>query len=118
MSGGSSDLQLSREARKVLVRHWVDLGRIHIRCTNGSLHLRGSLLKMPGSGDNFNDSAVVTMFNEFKRIRGIKRVYGTLDNWQEMSPGVWKCTDRDSGSSTGPSTTTGGEGGTITFKDL
>ena len=116
MPGGSSDLQLVREARKVFVRHWVDLGRLHIRCTNAALSVRGSLQKMPGTGEQLTDSSVGTIFQELKRIRGIKRINATLDDWQELSPGVWKGSG-NGGSSSGPETSTGGEGATITFKD-
>jgi hypothetical protein len=117
MSGGSSDLVLTREARKVFVKNWIDLGRINLRCTNGSLHVRGTLLKLTGTGDHLSESGVNTLFAELKRVKGLKRIYGNFENWQEMSPGVWKQSGQAS-SDGGPGPTTSGQGGTITFKNL
>ena len=84
-----ADLEINRNVRRVLVRHWLDLGRIFIRSTNGHVSLRGSLSRIHGMNDPINSATVDTIFTEIKRVRNVKNISPDLDNWF-CERGAWK----------------------------
>ena len=84
-----SDLDINREIRRILVRHWVDLGRLSIRTTSSVSYVCGSLLRISGVSEPFSPPIVTALFTEIQRIRGIRRVNIELDNWTETGGG-WR----------------------------
>jgi len=84
-----TDLDINRNVRRVMVRHWVDLGRLRLSCTNGRISIRGTLLKVPGQGSSdLIPANVDTIFQDLKRIQNVKWVTGELDNWTDAT-GSW-----------------------------
>ena len=117
MSDRSLDLKAMRQVRGILVKHWIDLGRVSLRCTAGALHIRGILLRLGGVQDPLSPPIVQSMFDEIKRIRDIKRIQADLDNWDNFT-GSWrpKGSSVDTSGSAGPDTSAGGSGATINIK--
>ncbi|MDE0838478.1 MAG: hypothetical protein OSB41_05425 [Kiritimatiellae bacterium] len=92
----SHDLELSRSVRRIFVKHWVDLGRISIRCTSGRVHLFGTLLRVTGKQPDLQANMLNAMFYELKRIKGVKTVNARLDNWI-LDSGKWRAFERHDG---------------------
>ncbi|MFO7870574.1 MAG: hypothetical protein R6V03_03985 [Kiritimatiellia bacterium] len=90
-----SDLDINRHIRRVLVRHWIDLGRLSIRTYNGSAIIRGRLERIPGNEEGLTSAIVEGMFREMKRAAGIRRVKAEFENWTDRDGG-WKPVQPDS----------------------
>ena len=120
MNQRSKDLEVMRQARKVLVRHWIDLGRISLRSTGGTIRVRGTLARLPGYNDELIAPVVDAMFNEISRIRGVNRIMADLDGW-DCDGGIWKQTgkgDDSTASKKGPAASSSdGAGGTTNIQE-
>ena len=90
-----SDLDINRAVRRVMVKHWVDLGRISIRSSQGRVLIRGRLLRIPGRDDPLTTPIVEAMFTDVARLRGVSAVQVHLENWIKDS-GRWKPFERHS----------------------
>lgn len=84
-----SDLDTNRGVRRVLVKHWVDLGRLSVRSTQGRVLIRGRLLRIQGASGELTTPIVEAMFNDIRRLRGVRNVTAHLDNWIKDG-GRWK----------------------------
>jgi hypothetical protein len=87
------DLEINRDVRKVLVRHWIDLGKLSFRSTNGKLWVRGSLQRIAGVQEELTTALVDSIFTDIKRIRGVVSLSVELENWIQ-SLGKWLPLDR------------------------
>lgn len=94
-----NDLDINRSVRKVLVKHWIDLGRIWVRCTNGRVNIHGSLNRITGVGEELTPAILSTMFDEIERQPGVRNIKVELDNWVQ-SAGAWKLIGRKQSSAT------------------
>jgi hypothetical protein len=91
------DLKNNQSIRKVLVRHWIDLGRVNIYSRGGTATIRGTLQLLRGVKHELDAALVERIFREINRIREIKRVTVELENWAFIE-GVWhKKEDSSSG---------------------
>jgi hypothetical protein len=89
MAGTSPDLEINSAVRRVLVRHWIDLGRISIRAQKGRVTLRGILDKLPESDQTLTGAVLESMFGDIRRLHGVQRVNTELENWEQTSFG-WR----------------------------
>ena len=83
------DLKTNRSIRQVLVRHWIDLGRVAIHSANGRVTLRGSIQLLRGVKHELDSQGMENIFREIKRISEIKFLTFSLDNWMFVN-GVWQ----------------------------
>ena len=88
-----SDLDINRAVRRVMVKHWIDLGRISIRSSHGRLQIRGRLQRIAGREDPLTTPLVEAMFTEIGRIRGVGTVQSHIENWVKDG-GRWKAFER------------------------
>jgi hypothetical protein len=88
MLSATERAELYRKSRSVLVRHWIDLGRLSVHLSTSTLHLSGDLLKLPSSGAELSGQAVWDLMDELRRITVGLRIDANLNNWQETS-GNW-----------------------------
>ena len=80
-----------KKARATLVRHWIDLGRLSIVVTPGSLRISGSFHRLPGVAAELTPALMDSIFRDLKRVPGITRITTRFDNWeQEGGCGAWK----------------------------
>lgn len=84
-----SDLDINRGVRRVLVKHWIDLGRLSVRSTNGKVYIYGRLQRLPGTEGNLMGTTVDSMFYQIKRIGGVTSVNPHLENWTD-DDGLWR----------------------------
>lgn len=77
-----NDLEINRHVRRVLVRHWIDLGRLSFRCVNGVVWLRGSLQRLFGVKEALTGTIIDSIFHEIANFPGIKRIHAEFDNWR------------------------------------
>jgi len=82
------DLDINRCVRTVLVKHWIDLGRLSVRSNDGKLYIRGALQRIAGVNEELTSAIVDSMFAEMKRIRNVRQVYPALENWSNDT-GSW-----------------------------
>lgn len=82
------DLETNRKVRAVLVRHWVDLGRLSIRTQDGKLFIQGGLHRIVGVAEALTPPIVDTIFDDIRRIREVVRMTVLLENWSNES-GRW-----------------------------
>lgn len=113
---GQADLDINRKARMILVRHWIDLGFISLRSSNGRLTIRGSLAKIFGQKEELTPPAVESMFNDIKRIPGVTRVQTEIENWTN-SGGLWQPIKKDKAKDYRQSGGTGDEKATYVIED-
>ena len=82
------DLKNNQSIRKVLVRHWVDLGRIHVFSAAGRVTIRGTLQLLRGVKHDMDGQLVENIFREIHHLKEIKWVNVELDNWV-LIEGAW-----------------------------
>lgn len=87
------DLEINRGVRRVLVRHWIDLGRISVRTISGKVHIRGTLERITGVKEPLSGAILEAMFADIRRLRGIARLNVELENWHNKS-GLWHSTGK------------------------
>jgi len=83
------DLNINCQVRKALVRHWIDLGKLSMRSTRGVVHLSGELHKISNTDGPLDTAMVLTILQEIKRIRNVKRVTTDFRNWV-YKEGTWQ----------------------------
>lgn len=92
MAGTAPDLEINSAVRRVLVRHWIDLGRISIRTQKGKVTLRGHLDKLSESDQPLTGTVVESIIGDVRRIHGVLRVTTEFQNWEQTSFG-WKAVE-------------------------
>jgi hypothetical protein len=83
-------IELYRQARIVLVRHLIDLGHVTIQVAANHLHLRGSMVRLPGVTAKLTADVMQAIMAELGRIPGVRRASAELDNWTTDGGGGWK----------------------------
>lgn len=83
------DLDINRAIRSILVKHWIDLGRLSVRSTDGKVWVRGELHRISGVAETLTSAIVSALFEDIRRIRNIRQVYTALENWSTDS-GSWQ----------------------------
>ena len=91
-----ADLEINRDIRKVLIRHWIDLGKVSFRSANGRVWVRGAMQRIAGVREELTSALMDIMFNDLKRIRGVSSVNAELDNWTNAL-GKWHPLDKGKG---------------------
>lgn len=86
------DLKNNQGIRKVLVRHWIDLGRISIHSAGGRATIRGSMMLLRGVKHELDSQAMENIMREIKHIREIRLLNVELDNWVQVD-GAWHRTE-------------------------
>lgn len=76
-----SDLEVTRGVRRLLVKHWIDLGRISVRTTRGNVYLYGNLRRLADHDIQLSPRALENMFQEMARIKGANRINPHFENW-------------------------------------
>lgn len=88
----SADLEVNRAVRRILVRHWIDLGRLSIRTRTGKVQLQGRFSRIAGVQDSLSAAIMQTIHADIKRIRGVLKIAFLLENWTNHS-GIWQPVD-------------------------
>jgi hypothetical protein len=86
-----SDLDICRDIRRVMVKHWIDLGRLSVRSTAGRVMLYGSLRRIEGAGSDLIPALVDAIMREVKHIQGVKIIRPHFENWTNEDGG-WRPT--------------------------
>lgn len=73
-------MEIYRSVRAILVRNYIDLGRLVIQISTGTVLLRGTLQRLMGASP-LSPEAIQGMLQEIKRLRGVRRVITDFDNW-------------------------------------
>jgi len=74
------DLEINCRVRRVLVRHWIDLGKVSIRTSRCVVTLSGSLMRLSHVAPNVDAATPAVIFEEIKRIADVRRLQLKLDN--------------------------------------
>jgi len=88
-----ADLEINRDVRKVLVRHWIDLGKLSCRSANGRLSVRGALYRIAGVREELTGAIVEMIFADLKKIRGVVNITPEIENWS-MAMGKWRLIEK------------------------
>jgi len=89
-----NDLDINRSIRKVLVKHWVDLGRLFIRSAHGKVTIHGTLDRITGTKEDLSPVLVETIVNEVQRLHGVERLTIDFVNWKKHQ-GSWSQIEQD-----------------------
>jgi len=84
-----SDIDINAAVRRVLVRHWIDLGRIQIRTCRGVATVSGHLERLSAGGPVLSPSTLEQIQHELRSIRGVRRVDLRVENWN-CAPSGWQ----------------------------
>lgn len=79
-------MELNVVVRRILVRHWVDLGKVSIRTTRGVVWLSGSLVRLRNGGTEMRPDEMQGIFDEIRAVHGIRRMHPRLLNWDGKDP--------------------------------
>lgn len=86
---GCTDLDINCYVRKVLVRHWIDLGRVSMRTTRGVVRLSGELRTLRNPKDELSTALILTILTEIRRIKNVRRITTDFINWV-YKDGMWQ----------------------------
>jgi hypothetical protein len=78
-----SRMEISKECRRVLNRHGVDLSYCQYICSPYEVRLHGELYKIDGS--DFNANEIDYMIHDFRKVLFGINVFGELENWRFTS---------------------------------
>ena len=95
----TTDLAINRHVRRIMVKHWIDLGRMSIRTVRGVVVVYGRLQRIPGR-DELIPPTVESIFYDIRRIKEVKWVRPHLDNWSNDA-GLWQAREKPSWGSEG-----------------
>lgn len=84
-----SDLDVNRNVRKALVRHYIDLGNLTLSAIRGHVFLRGALTRLPGAAEALSLPLLQRIFVDLERTPGVRRISFELSNWEKDSGGGW-----------------------------
>jgi hypothetical protein len=84
-----TDLDVARGVRRIMVKHWIDLGRLSIRSTGGRVSMYGLLQRISGMREPLTGPLVDEMFREMRRVGGVRFISAHLDNWTDQG-GMWR----------------------------
>jgi len=87
-----TDLDINRSIRRIMVKHWIDLGRIAVRSSRGMVTIHGILRRIPGTEQELTTPIVERIFYDIGRLPGVKNVRTRLDNWGKEG-GRWHPVD-------------------------
>jgi hypothetical protein len=91
----ASRTEMYRQIRVILVRHLIDIGRLSIHLSASSVHLHGSLARLPGVTSPLTPEMVGMIMSEIGRVEGIRRVVTEFDNWtQALGMGAWRLVEK------------------------
>ena len=79
------DLDINCRVRRVLVRHWIDLGKMSSRTTRCVVTLSGSLMRLPHINAEVDSATPAAILEEIRRIPDVRRIQINLDNWNGQS---------------------------------
>lgn len=88
-----SRLETSKEVRRVLNRHGVDLSFCVYSCYGLEVRLSGWLCKTDGS--DFNTAQIEGIINDFQRSLAGYNLFGEFDNWHFSTERITFVGDRD-----------------------
>ena len=63
-----NDLQHMRGIRKILVKHWIDLGRMRINCRDGHVELGGTITPLFGSNPDFSAEQIGQLIAHIRKL--------------------------------------------------
>jgi hypothetical protein len=95
-----SDIEINCAVRRVLVRHWIDIGKISLRTTQGVVWLSGTLCKLPRVSTELTSKMIVEILGEIRRSPAVRRVHPEFNNWAEREGG-WQLITEKSASTPG-----------------
>ena len=84
-----ADLDINRNVRTILVRHWIDLGRLSVRSSAGRLWITGGLFRITGIKEELTTPIVESIFADIKRVKDLAGIHANLENWTDDS-GSWR----------------------------
>jgi hypothetical protein len=84
-----TDLDINRSVRTILVRHWIDLGRISIRSSKGKVWIYGELHRIEGTREPLTTPIVERIFYDIRRLPEVRMVTTQIENWICES-GSWR----------------------------
>lgn len=89
-----SRYQIHADARRVLVRHWIDTERITLGVHRGSVRIAGELHFTRPDRDDGTGHIIEVLRSELMRVRDVTRVYFDFTNWSKDSKGLWSQANR------------------------
>ena len=75
------DLDINCRVRRVLVRHWIDLGKMSARTTRAVVTLSGALMRLPHLNPEIDLATPGSILDEIRKIPDVRRLQINLDNW-------------------------------------
>lgn len=83
-------MAINRGVRAILVRHFIDLGRMSIHPSSQGVRLQGTFVRLPGVAAPLTPELMVAIMGEIARVPGVRRVEADFENWtQEGGMGGW-----------------------------
>ncbi len=79
------DLDINCRVRRILVRHWIDLGKINARTARCVVTLSGSIMRLPHINPEADAATPASILEEIRRIPDVRRLQVHLDNWNGQS---------------------------------
>ena len=73
-----TDIEINCGVRRVLVQHWIDLGRLSIRTTRGVVYLSGTIDKLRESSAFLGGDELNSILQAIQRLPGVRRVHSDL----------------------------------------
>lgn len=91
----ANDHEINRGVRGVLSRHWVDLSSTNFASRQGVVRLMGELRRVgPQSDQALENTNLIALDTELRRLRGVRRVHFDLANWRRNEDGEWVRSER------------------------
>lgn len=101
MDWATERLAINRKVRRILVGHFIDLGRLAFTVYPDRILFRGSLVRMEGAPGELTPDLVRTVFDSIlSAVSSVNRVSTQFDNWVQRGPRDWEPLSRRHGQDT------------------
>jgi hypothetical protein len=81
-------VDITKAVRQILIKSWLDLGKIRIQVAGKTVIIRGRLVKNRDD-DPVNGLFIEQIEQKIRGIKGLKQLRWTLDSW-EFDRGEWR----------------------------
>lgn len=89
----AEDNNITAAARRILSSYWVDLTRLHVRTTRGTIYISGTFKRMTFEHAEMDERMLRQIDGDLKMIDKVRTVIYDLLNWELDAMDVWRRID-------------------------
>ena len=83
------DNNITAAVRRILASYWIDLTRLSIRTTRGTIYMSGNIRRMTFEHSEMDEKFLRQIDGDLRMVDKVRNVSYDLDNWELDDLDVW-----------------------------